>query len=214
MGVLGGTFDPIHIGHLLLAEESRRALKLDRVIFIPAGQPWRKAERRITPAAERLTMVELAISGNPAFSVSPLEIERQGPTYTVETLATLKRERGAATALWFLLGSDALLDLPNWREPAGILARARLAVAVRAPLDSAEIERLERRLPGLSGRIDLVPMARVEISSSELRRRLFSGETVRYWLPERVEAYARGHELYRGAVLGEGRDGAGAGSVR
>jgi nicotinate-nucleotide adenylyltransferase len=162
VGVLGGTFDPIHIGHLLLAEETRTALGLDRVIFIPAGQPWRKA----------------------------------GPTYTVETLERLRHNWGAGTLTWFIMGWDALQDLPNWRAPERILTLSRLAVARRDRPDAAEISRLEALLPRLSARVDLVPMPLVAISSSELRRRLRHGGSVRYWLPAPVEEYARRHGLY------------------
>jgi nicotinate-nucleotide adenylyltransferase len=216
VGVLGGTFDPIHIGHLLLAEETRLALRLDQVVFIPAGQPWRKAGRRITPAADRLAMVELAIAGNPAFAVSRIEVERQGPTYTVETLEGLRQQCGPETRLWFILGSDALEDLPNWREPQRILSLARLAVAGREADDRSAIEALEQRLPGLRTRVDGVPMPRVEISSSELRRRLHSGVTARYWLPESVEKYIQRHRLYEGLPVDEGgsEDAARAGSLR
>ncbi len=197
VGILGGTFDPIHIGHLLLAEETRLALGLDRVVFIPAGQPWRKAGRPITAAADRVAMVELAIAGNPAFSLSRVEIERRGPSYTAETLGRLRAEWGVGPRLWFILGSDALQDLPNWREPERILAQTRLAVAARDGFDRADLARLDLRVPHLSASVDVVPMPRVAISASELRRRLREGTSVRYWLPEPVEAYAQDRGLYR-----------------
>jgi nicotinate-nucleotide adenylyltransferase len=203
VGILGGTFDPVHIGHLLLAEETRLALKLDRVVFIPTGQPWRKADRRVTAAADRLAMVELAIAGNPAFSVSRIEIERQGPTYTVETLERLRQDWGTQIRLWFILGSDALQDLPNWREAPRIVAQARLAVAARESLSPADLARLVQRVPVLPGRVDFVSLPRVEVSSSELRRRLASGRPARYWLPERVEQYVRDHGLYRDLAADE-----------
>ena len=196
LGLLGGTFDPIHIGHLILAEETRLKLALDRVIFMPAAQPWRKSDRRIAPAADRLEMVLRAIEGNPHFAPSEIELKREGPTYTAETLAQVRAEIGFEPALWFILGADALLDLPYWGDPDRILQYARLAVTDRGTLMPESLERLEARLPGIGARLDLVPMPRVGISSTELRHRLREGLSTRYWLPPAVERYAREHSLY------------------
>lgn len=196
LGILGGTFDPIHLGHLILAEESRLALGLDRVLFMPAAQPWRKAGRRIAPSGDRLAMVKLAIAGNPHFVPSELELQREGPTYTADTLERVRVQIGPEPLLWFILGSDALLDLPHWEDPERILACARLAVTDRAALTPESMERLEDRLPGISRGIDFVPMPRVAISSTELRRRLRQGISTRYWLPEAVERYAIERGLY------------------
>jgi nicotinate-nucleotide adenylyltransferase len=196
IGLLGGTFDPIHLGHLILAEEARLSLSLDRVLFIPAGTPWRKAGREISPAADRLTMVSRAIASNPSFEVSRVELNREGPTYTVDTLQTLRMELGEGVRLWFILGADALLDLPHWKDPARILAAARLAVAAREGSPALDLSRLEALIPGLRLRLDYVPMPGVGVSSSELRRRLSEGISTRYWLPAEVERYAREHRLY------------------
>ena len=197
VGILGGTFDPIHLGHLLLAEEARLALSLDSVVFIPAGRPWRKAEREVSRPEDRLTMVRLAIAGNPAFSVSRAEIDREGPTYTVDTIDALRDAWGPEPALWFILGADTLLDLPNWKQPERILEQARLAVAGRGSLRLEDMARMEAQLPTISACIDVVPLPRIEISSSELRRRLSLGLSARYWLPRSVAEYAREHNLYR-----------------
>jgi nicotinate-nucleotide adenylyltransferase len=142
-------------------------------------------------------MVALAIADNPSFSVSRAEIDREGPTYTVDTLDLLRSRWGERTKVWFILGSDALLDLPNWREPERILELARLAVAARGALQADELVRLDARLPGLGAAVDVVPMPRVEISSSELRHRLSLGVSTRYWLPTTVSGYARERGLYR-----------------
>lgn len=198
LGILGGTFDPIHIGHLILAEETRLRLGLDRVIFMPAAQPWRKSDRQVTAAADRLAMVLLAIEENPHFIPSEIELQRHGPTYTAETLAQVRAEIGFEPELWFILGADALLDLPYWENPDRILEYARLAVTDRGRLMPESLERLEQRLPGIGARIDLVPMPRVGISSTELRRRLRDGHSTRYWLPLAVERYAQQHALYSG----------------
>jgi len=196
VGILGGTFDPIHIGHLILAEETRLSLALDRVIFIPAGRPWRKSRREVSPPADRVAMVSTAITANPHFELSRLEVDREGPTYTVDTLQELRAQWGPDTEVWFILGSDALRDLPHWRDPVRIISQARLAVAARSGLSDAEIAGLEQTIPGLGQCIDVVSMPAVGISSSELRRRLRESLSTRYWLPPGVEQYARAHSLY------------------
>lgn len=196
VGILGGTFDPIHVGHLILAEEARIALALDRVLFVPAALPWRKADRAITPGHERLVMVKLAIAGNPHFVASTIELEREGPTYTADTLEQLRSELGPGVELWFIVGADALSDLPYWKEPERILKLARLAVAGRAGYARGQAEQIERLLPGIAARIDPVPMPVIEISSSRLRHRLALGTSAHYWLPRTVEDYIVAHRLY------------------
>jgi nicotinate-nucleotide adenylyltransferase len=204
IGILGGTFDPIHLGHLLLAEETGQRLDLDRVIFVPAGIPWRKAGRSISPPADRLAMVGLAIAGNPRFEVSSIETERKGPSFTVETLRALKNVLPPDAEIWFILGSDALFDLPNWKWPEQIVAEARLAVANRNEVSDHDLAQLERLIAGVQERIDFVPMPAIGISSSEVRRRIEDGRTIRYWVPAEVERYAREHRLYsrRSATAG------------
>ena len=130
-GILGGTFDPIHLGHLLLAEEGREILALDKVLFVPAGQPWLKAGQPLTSAVHRLRMVELATADNPHFEALRWEVERPGPSYTVDTLERLRAETGAAVGLHFILGLDALADFPRWKAPERILQMANLAVVPR-----------------------------------------------------------------------------------
>jgi nicotinate-nucleotide adenylyltransferase len=140
-------------------------------------------------------MVRLAIADNPQFEVSTAEIERSGPTYTADTLEHL-HERVPEADLWFILGSDALLDLPNWKDPHRILAQARLAVACRAPLAPERLAEVERLVPGVRSHTDFVPMPQVSVSSSELRQRLRAGVSTRYWLPAPVERYAVERGLY------------------
>lgn len=195
IGILGGTFDPIHIGHLILAEEARIALSLDRVVFMPAAQPWRKAGRSISSAKDRLAMVRLAIEGNEHFEVSTAEIDRGGPTYTVDTLNQL-RENMPGASFWFILGADALQDLPNWKEPARIVAQARLAVAPRSDASPAGLKTLGALPVTLRRKVDVLPMPQVAMSSSTLRERLRAGISTRYWLPPRVQDYALDHGLY------------------
>ena len=195
LGVLGGTFDPVHTGHLVLAEQAREQLRLDRVLWVPAGDPWRKAGETVSAAEHRIAMVRLAIAGNEAFEVSTTELDRSGPTYTVDTLHQLHSEY-AAEELYFLLGLDALHDLPNWHSPAELIRLALLGVAQRG--DSHPYpEELERLLPGLGERVRWVEMPRLDISGTELRRRASQGRTLRYLVPAAVEAYVQEHKLYR-----------------
>jgi nicotinate-nucleotide adenylyltransferase len=190
LGILGGTFDPVHIGHLVLGESAREELDLDRVLFIPASVQWRKGHRKVTEPHHRLEMLRLAIVDNPAFEVSEVEIERGGPSYTVETLEELRRTRPAAD-LYFIVGEDALADLPNWREPERIVRLARLVVAARrvdAPAQ-AKSEYAE-------GAVRLM-MPLLEISSTDIRRRVGAGRSIRYLVPPLVEAYIRRNNLYQ-----------------
>jgi nicotinate-nucleotide adenylyltransferase len=194
LGVLGGTFDPVHVGHLLLAEGAREQLGLEQVLFVPAGQPWRKTRRRITKAEDRLAMLRLATEDNTAFEVSDLEVSRLGPSYTGETLASIRTEQKDAE-IFFILGEDALADLPNWRDPDRIVELAMLAVA-RRPNDSPEDRDLEL-MAIAPGREVWLSMPRIDISSSEIRERVRKGLSVRYRVPEAVEAYIREHKLYK-----------------
>ena len=197
LGVFGGTFDPPHLAHLLLAEQAREQLALDTVLWVPAGDPWRKAGRAVTAADDRAAMVELAIDGNPAFEVSRIEIERDGPTYSDETLAALREERLDAE-LFLLLGADALEDLPNWHEPQRLIELATLGVAARGG-GRPDDRTLDALLPGLSRRVAWIDLPRLDISATELRRRAAEGRSLRYSVPPAVEGYIREHKLYRPA---------------
>ena len=194
VGVLGGTFDPPHLAHLVLAAAARRTLQLDRVVVVPAGDPWRKADRAVTPAALRLRMVEAAVAATlPWAEVSAIEVERDGPTYTLETLEELSaRDREAGW--WFLLGADALADLPNWHEPCRLVARVRLGL-VQRPGEVAG-EALEA-LPRLAERVDFVPMPELAIAARELRRRVRLGLSTEPLLPAAVRRLIDELGLYR-----------------
>lgn len=195
LGVLGGTFDPVHLGHLMLADQAREQLRLERVLWVPAGEPWRKGDTPVTAGEDRVAMVAQAVADNPAFEVSTLEVERPGPTYTVDTLATL-RELHGGSRLVFLLGSDALEDLPNWHQPDRVIELASLGVACRGR-DRLADEALEDLLPGLARRVAWIDMPNIEISARELRRRAATGGSLRYLVPRGVENYIREHGLYR-----------------
>jgi len=198
LGVLGGTFDPPHVGHLLLAEEARLALGLDQVLFTPAGGPWRKAGQELSPREDRLAMVRLAVADNPHFAVSALEIEREGPSYTAETLAALHEQLPDDSEIFFILGQDSVADLPNWRQPQRIISLARLAVAARTAWEPAEASALEKEVPGISQRLVWLDMPRIDISSTAVRDRVRRGLSIRCWVPPSVEEYIRQHGLYVG----------------
>jgi nicotinate-nucleotide adenylyltransferase len=193
VGILGGTFDPVHHGHLVLAEHARDQLALDIVLFVPAGDPWRKSGRAITPAEHRLAMLRLAVEGNEAFGISDIELRRAGPTYTADTLEQIAAER-LDDAFWFILGADALADLPNWRDPERIVRHAMLAVAAR---EAQELNTTQLNMPVLAGRITPFDCPRIDVSSSAVRDRVAAGSSVRYLVPEPVAAYIDEHGLYR-----------------
>jgi nicotinate-nucleotide adenylyltransferase len=198
VGVLGGTFDPVHIGHLLLAEEGRGTLGLERVLFVPAGEPWRKAGRELSSAEHRLAMVRLAVEDARGFEVSTVEIERRGPTYTADTLEALRQEMSSSGEAFFIMGQDALADLPHWRDPERIIAVASLAVASRVGWEDAQAAALEERVPGISERLVWLDMPHVAISSTAVRDRVRQGLSIRYWVPAPVEDYIRQNSLYVG----------------
>lgn len=195
IGLLGGTFDPVHLGHLIVGEEAAGHLELDRVLFVPSRHPWRKAGRDIAPEADRVAMVELAVAGNPRFGVSRVDLEREGPTYSVDTVADIRREAPDAN-LYFIIGYDALLDLPNWRSPERLAAAVNLVAMVR-PGYRIDWGAVSRAIPGAAERITVLQMPVIGISSSEVRRRVADGDSVRYWVPDAVAAYIAGHGLYR-----------------
>jgi len=192
VGVLGGTFDPVHRGHLALARAARVELTLDEVLFVPAGQPWRKAGRIVAPADDRLAMLRLALEGEPAFRVERLEMDRPGPSYTAETLEGLRAAR-PDDELSCILGEDALADLPHWVRPERILELATLAVGRREGVPRAAGE----RLAGLSERVVWLKMPLVPVSATEIRERVRRGEPIGEMVPPAVAAYIRERGLYK-----------------
>lgn len=195
LGVFGGTFDPVHYGHLVAAEEVRYRLRLDKVLFVPAGMPPHKLDYDITPTRHRLAMLELAIASNPGFALSRVDIDRHGPCYTVDTLALLHEEYGPGTELFFLMGMDSLADLLTWKEPERLIRLAWIVVVGR-PGFQADVDELDKVLPGAAERICIVDTPLMEVSSSDIRQRVREGAPIRYQVPEAVEAYIRAHRLY------------------
>jgi nicotinate-nucleotide adenylyltransferase len=198
VGVFGGTFDPIHHGHLILAEQAREQGRLDEVWFVPAFRPPQKAGEAITRFDQRVEMLALAIAGNPVFRIDELEKERPGPSYSVDTLAEL-HARHPGTDFFLLLGGDALVDLPTWREPQRLLGYATLLVMARPGLTLMTGDELRGRLglpPDAPARVEVVQSPRIEIASRDLRRRAAAGLSLRYFLPRAVEVYIAEKRLY------------------
>jgi nicotinate-nucleotide adenylyltransferase len=196
LGLYGGTFDPIHLGHLILAEQCREACELDRVWLIVAGSPPHKPGGR-TAVGHRLEMVRVAIAGHPAFAASDIEAKRPGPHYSVETLEAVRRDH-PDDELFFLIGADSLADLPTWREPERIAQLATIVVVNRPSIDEVDPAGLPDFGPA-SHPLSWVSIPPVGIASSDLRRRLAEGRSIRYMVPRGVEAYIEAHGLYRPA---------------
>ena len=188
IGVLGGTFDPIHNAHLLLADQAREQLGLRKVLFVPAGDPWRKAFRRVTPVAHRLAMTQLAVEDDPGFIVDQCEVQREGASYTADTLHELHK-RHKKDELYLLLGEDALADLPFWRDPERIAEEASIVVAPRGGVVLPE-------LPFDLDRVIRIKMPYLEISSTDIRERAKAGRSLRYLVPDAVAAYIKEQKLY------------------
>jgi nicotinate-nucleotide adenylyltransferase len=196
IGIYGGSFDPIHIGHLAIAEDARYALDLVQVVFIPAARQPLKSDAQVTSGVHRLAMTRLACQSNSAFKVSDIELRRPPPSYTVDTLTALRAEFAGASELVFILGADAARDLHRWYRAAEIPHLAHLAIVGR-PGYGVDLAALTTALPGLAGRYTLIDGPHLEVSSSDLRLRLAAGRPTRYQIPDPVLAHIAEHELYR-----------------
>ena len=198
-GILGGTFDPPHLGHLALAQEAYVRLELDRVWFTPTGAPPHKVGRPITASEHRRAMVELAIADDERFALSTVDLERPGPSYTVEMAQALRRQWGADAWLGFIVGWDMLMSLPEWHDAPGVVASLDQIIAARRPgftEDQDEIRRLEALLPGLRERLTLLATPQLDLAATSLRERVADGLPIRYLAPDAVCAYIADHRLY------------------
>ena len=205
IGIMGGTFDPIHHGHLVAAEEARWQFGLERVLFVPTGRPWQKPVG-VTAAEDRYLMAVIATASNPAFVVSRLEIDVPGPTYTVDTLRRLRDELGPGCRLFFVTGADAVLQILSWKDPEEVFALAELIAATRPGHD---LSRLVEAVPAAAGRVHPMRIPALAISSTDIRDRVAGGAPIRYLVPEGVARYIEKWGLYREA--GAGGPGASAG---
>jgi nicotinate-nucleotide adenylyltransferase len=193
IGIMGGTFDPIHHGHLVAAEEARWQFRLDQVLFIPTGQPWQKPVG-VSPAEDRYLMTVIATASNPAFAVSRLEVDTPGPSYTVDTLRRLRAELPAETRLLFIGGADLLQQLLTWKEPEQVLELAELIAATRPDFD---VDDVVQKVPGAAGRVHRMEIPALAISSSDIRARVARGAPIEYLVPEDVARYIEKRALYR-----------------
>ncbi|GAB2836209.1 nicotinate-nucleotide adenylyltransferase [Actinocorallia aurea] len=190
MGIMGGTFDPIHHGHLVAASEAAHLFGLDEVVFVPTGQPWQKADKKVTAAEDRYLMAVIATASNPRFRVSRVDIDRSGPTYTYDTLLDMRAELGPDTELYFITGADALAQMLTWRNAERMFDLARFVGCTRPGHVLAD--------PGLpEGRVDLVEVPALAISSTEVRDRVRAGEPVWYLVPDGIVQYINKNALYR-----------------
>ena len=196
IGVLGGTFDPIHLGHLRIAEEVQLRLQLDRVIFIPAGQPRLRADEYLTPAADRLRMVQLATAGNPNFQVCDTETRRSGPTYTIDTLEELGRSLGPDVALHFIVGEDILGQFHRLKDPERVLQSCFLVVVNRPGHDSQDWPEWFQSSALAKDKVTRLEIPKVDISGTEIRLRAARGEPFRCLVPDAVAGYIQEHKLY------------------
>ncbi len=198
IGVFGGTFDPPHLGHLILAAEALNQLQLDRLLWVLTPDPPHKSERAVTPLLHRIEMLRRAISDTPNFALSTVEIDRPGPHYTIDTLDLLQ-EQNPSAGLVLLVGGDSLRDLPQWHRPHEIVFAARLLGVMRRPDDSIRLDTLESALPGIKSRVRFVETPQLEISSSTIRQRVAEGGHFRYYLHSAVYEYILQNGLYRRA---------------
>ncbi len=195
LGILGGTFDPIHHGHLVAAVEAWYQLRLDKVLVAPAGIPPHKPNRPISPTCHRLRMLEMAIAGRPHLEISRVDLEHPGPCYTVNTLERLRAEWGPKPAFFFIVGADSLAEMVTWYRPHRLIDLCELAAVARPGIE-VDLPRLEAQLPGLSSRVHWVQMPLLQISSSDLRARVREGQPISYLVPGGVEAYIYEQNLY------------------
>ena len=197
IGILGGTFDPIHIGHLILAEEAWFQLRLDRIYLAPAGNPPHKRGRRMAPVEDRLCMAELATADVEYALISRIDADRPGPHYTSDLVRLLQQQVGPGTDIYFLMGMDSLRDLPTWHEAQWLVDNARLAALSRHDVE-LDWDALEAALPGVRSRVTILDMPELEIASHVIQQRVRNGQPIRHMVPRAVEAYIMKHELYRG----------------
>jgi nicotinate-nucleotide adenylyltransferase len=196
IGILGGTFDPIHNGHLMAAEAARSRLGLDEVVFVPAGEPYLKAGNPVSAAEHRVQMIRLALADKPHFKLSTVEIERPGPSYTVDTIAEMRAQLDREDELFFILGWGNLPQLPQWHKPARLIEMCYLVAVPRPGTPRPDLKPLEPLIPGLSPRVIFLDEPEIDISASAIRSRVARGLPIHHLVPEPVDKYIKEQGLY------------------
>jgi nicotinate-nucleotide adenylyltransferase len=197
IGILGGTFDPIHVGHLVVAEDVWYRLDLSEILFVPAREPPHKQHRPVSPVADRLAMVERAIAGNPHFRLSRADVDRPGMSYSVDTVRTIRAEVGPSAEIFFIIGADSLVDLPTWREPNLLLELCQIVAVNRPGYPPLDLARLEPTVPRAGERILCLDVPSLDVAASEIRRRVADGWPITYLVPSAVQSYIAERRLYR-----------------
>ena len=196
IGLFGGTFDPPHLGHLILASEAQSQLELDRLLWVLTPEPPHKQDQPITSTEHRLAMVRLAIADNPSFELSRIELDRPGPHYTLDTIRLIAQQNPEAEIVP-IIGGDSLHDLPTWHQPKEIVYACHWIGVMRRPNEESSLDELERELPGIRSKVHYVDAPLLEIASREIRNRIAEGRSVRYYLPMLVYEYIERHHLYQ-----------------
>jgi nicotinate-nucleotide adenylyltransferase len=198
IGVIGGTFDPIHLGHLAVAEEALRQVDLAEIIFVPAGHPYFKASALISLAEHRIKMLERAIANKPHYKISLLEIQRLGPSYAVETVAKIKSQRQPEDEIFFIMGWDSLLTLPRWEQPEKLISLCKIIASPRPGYSKPDVSLIEKDLPGISQCTIVMEKPLVDISATEIRERVRHGLPIDDMVPPSVARYIKETGLYKG----------------
>lgn len=201
IGILGGTFDPIHNAHLIIAEQARRKAALDQVLFIPAGDPWLRKDPNITPKELRLEMTRLAVEGEGGFSVSSIEVERPGPTYTVETIEALVAEWSPEVEPTLILGIDAVLALHRWRDPERLLGLCGVTAVLRPGHQEDSLAEIKKALPSLEKKMTIIGESGTPISGTDIRERIKNGKSIEGLVPEAVARFIENKKLYVGPSI-------------
>lgn len=197
IGISGGTFDPIHNGHLIISEEIRERHNLDKIIFVPTGKPPHKSGYRVTMPEHRFNMVKLAIASNDSFDISRIELDREGYIYTIDTMNYLKQQYEKETDFFFITGADVVWDLPKWKDPVGLFKICDFIVATRPGYDTVKlIEEADRLKREFNARITITKTQLIDISSTSIRERVHENRTIKYLVPECVEEYIKVNGLY------------------
>lgn len=198
IGILGGTFDPVHLGHLIIAEEVRSNVGLDKILFVPAGVPWMRENEGVSAGKHRLNMVDLAVKSNPHFESSSIEIDRQGVTYTADTLETLREDLDHEVELSFIMGMDVLEKFHLWKSPETVVELCSLVIVNRPGNQAVDVNEVVKKYPEAGAKLRIINVPRMEISSSEIRERVRQEKSLKYLVSEEVIEYIDKNNLYKG----------------